>query len=732
MTVSSPPRSPLHSMPPQWRCHLSSSAQGGVNLSLSGLFLSLSDLEPGRLEDWLSVEKMNNSDEDGGVARPELTKEMNLDGHDHLRNLSQPSALVVVQDEHILLLAHLVASNQTAIPYRFYGLPGCLSPVMSMSRELPRKTTQKMKQYRDGSLSSILFGGETTSVAPFQIRVVQDQPCTVLCHATLEPHDIRRLRQLIQRNYRVHFSLHGDQVRNSHPVGSMELAPTNEISLAKHPYKYSFYNHLHFRISYVEDSFGGIEITDLDVLPVSVAHRPNSNEAKSSLAFVDTCDAELLDGTNTLISNQDPASFLWLPRKVQLDTTMPVFYSYQVEWVRAKEDPTNPHVKDSLAGSTLSRSSRGFGVGVSLLLGVVIAWFVKKKYHHIRENLLQISDEHGIELQSLTRELDMESSDKSTENSSCIFLWPSIPPILCQLVGLGAQIGSTLLLAFSILPIFRDPLFVQIVFVFVCCGFVTGSVSAGLQKLFANSDALLKATWKSVVTSTIPLITGMTFVVVRNILLASVGAAATVKLGTFLGLGVLAALQLPVLFVGTFAGRRIKIAPFPVRLATEVDRFRSIFSKPSRVITCSSLLCGLVPVFALHQDLGVLLPAAWDASNIQGLRLESLWTLFMVALVCSESCVLVTCLQWCYLSGTDRHLWWTSFCNGASVGLFSFLYNLYLIHSQLDLIGFLSNLLCWSTNGLLSLSLTFLCGAVGFASTFACVSFFCNSSVGCR
>jgi hypothetical protein len=225
---------------------------------------------------------------------------------------------------------------------------------------------------------------------------------------------------------------------------------------------------------------------------------------------------------------------------------------------------------------------------------------------------------------------------------------------------------------------------------------------------------------------------GIAYVVVRNILLTSVGAETTVRFITWgVGLGILAGLQVPVVFVGTFTGRRIQVAQFPVCLATEVDHFPSIFSKPSRLITCSSLFCGLVPVFALHQDLVALLSATWDASNNQGLRFESLWTLFMVVLVCSESCVLVTCLQWCYLSGTGRHMWWTSFCNGASVGLFSFLYNLYLIHSQLDLIGILSNILCWSINGLLSLSLIFFCGSIGFVSTFACVCYF-NSSAGFR
>ena len=132
------------------------------------------------------------------------------------------------------------------------------------------------------------------------------------------------------------------------------------------------------------DSFGGIEITDLDIVPVSVAHQSKSNDAKSSLAVLDTCDAELQNGTTTLISNQDSPSFLWLPRKVQIDTTMSVFYSYQVEWVQSKENPIFPHV-NTLSSSTLSRSSRGFGLGASLLLGVAIACFVKKKYHHIRE-----------------------------------------------------------------------------------------------------------------------------------------------------------------------------------------------------------------------------------------------------------------------------------------------------------------------------------------------------------
>jgi hypothetical protein len=171
-----------------------------------------------------------------------------------------------------------------------------------------------------------------------QIRALQDQPCT-LCmppwnHTISDAYD--NIQQIIGFTFL-------EWLSKGFPSGWIHgLAPTEEISLAKHPTSTAF-TIIYTRISYV------IPLGEL-LLPTwmlfSVAHQSKSNEAKSSLAICrHLWHPEPQMGLFTLISNQNSASLLWLPREGS-NWMQPCLCSTRIQnGLRYKGFPQVPHVR---------------------------------------------------------------------------------------------------------------------------------------------------------------------------------------------------------------------------------------------------------------------------------------------------------------------------------------------------------------------------------------------------
>jgi hypothetical protein len=185
--------------------------------------------------------------------------------------------------------------------------------------------------------------------------------------------------------------------------------------LGKTSHKYGFYNHLHSNI--LCDSFGRTLVTDLDAIQRGTSIKIERGEV-------------VLGDLSTPVTPRTPDGALYIdlqPKlglvtlattgRVQLDAAMPVFYSYP-EWVAIQGFPTGPACQDSLSSTTLSRGVVEVPVRY-LLVTRSCAWFVKRKYHHIRENLLHI----GERVRSNSHHTELgKSSEKSIEEYSGRFL----------------------------------------------------------------------------------------------------------------------------------------------------------------------------------------------------------------------------------------------------------------------------------------------------------------------
>lgn len=97
-------------------------------------------------------------------------------------------------NEPIPVYVDLVESRKTQVPFEFYDLPTCPAP--------PK---EKIKGYRK-SLGNRL-SGHNVKPGPYEIVVGQDKYCTPLCAVSIGGKRLKWMRQLVERQYRVHLQL---------------------------------------------------------------------------------------------------------------------------------------------------------------------------------------------------------------------------------------------------------------------------------------------------------------------------------------------------------------------------------------------------------------------------------------------------------------------------------------------------------------------------------------------
>lgn len=226
-----------------------------------------------------------------------------------------------VDNEPVFIITELVQSKKTHVPFEFYDLPGCPQQPMQNFQRIRKRHARK-------NLGARLQGVDLNP-APFQLKVMQDVPCTPLCDpVTLPAHNVRWLRKLVERQYRIHLNL--DQLPvlmrsqelnyavRGYPVGFK--APPSYTGL-EHD-EYYLYNHVKFTIT-VHEVEGGYHITGFDVYPVSIEHDPEGS----------TCTGNFEDDDKVELTN-DPDTYLTLRGGADgMDLT--VTYSYEVEWIES-------------------------------------------------------------------------------------------------------------------------------------------------------------------------------------------------------------------------------------------------------------------------------------------------------------------------------------------------------------------------------------------------------------
>ncbi|KAL7501770.1 hypothetical protein ACHAWX_000351, partial [Stephanocyclus meneghinianus] len=216
--------------------------------------------------------------------------------------------------EQLPAFVDLVESKKTQLPFEYYDLPICQEP-----NEAIQKKFRQRKNF-----GARLTGHSRMKLAPYQFPVKTNKECTPLCTVTVGGKNLKWLRKLVDRQYRINMTM--DQLPvlmrskdlnyavRGYPLGFKAPAATTGHKNDE----YFFYNHLRFTIFYREEpeEFEGVRIVGFDVHPVSIAHHENNQGVES-----DVC------ADPSPVNNPD--SFLEL-RSGPTGEDMKILYSYEV------------------------------------------------------------------------------------------------------------------------------------------------------------------------------------------------------------------------------------------------------------------------------------------------------------------------------------------------------------------------------------------------------------------
>ena len=210
----------------------------------------------------------------------------------------------------IPMFVELVESRKTPIHVDYYELPVCPLPIKP-----PTTTTIKTQQRntKRNNLGQRLMGHSIKPLG-YNIQPINNKECTILCHVSMNSKELKLMRTLIQKQYRVHYTLDSlpilvrskdlNHAIRGYPLGfemsiddasggsgsgssqsdngsdnSSGYSSTPASDSSTHNGRNEIYlnNHLRFTIYYNEKTSSPndkIHVTGFDVTPVSIQHSP--------------------------------------------------------------------------------------------------------------------------------------------------------------------------------------------------------------------------------------------------------------------------------------------------------------------------------------------------------------------------------------------------------------------------------------------------------------------------
>lgn len=591
-------------------------------------------------------------------------------------------------EDELYMFTELVQSKKTHVPFEFYDMPVCDMPVLANFRYA---YTKQRKNF------GARLQGVELKPAPYSLKVLHDVTCRALCEREIDPRNLKWMRKLVERLYRVHVTL--DQLpvlmRSSemnyavrgYPVGFK--APPLHTGLQQD--EYFLYNHLQFTITYqkVDDQDDGIYITGFDVHPVSINHATDGS----------TCNSEDEGPTN------DPSTYLAM-RVGSTGEDLKVTYSYSVKWEES-ELPWADRWDIYLLGSP-DDDIHFFAVVNSLMIvlfltgaiATILIRTLKNDISHYNEMIDDGTEETGWKM------LHGDVFRPPTNH----------PSALAILVGTGAQVGTAFLITLiSSLVGFLNPLkkghmLTATLVLYVLSGIVGGYVSGRIFKFSGNEKGWTANAFLTAVT--IPGILVSIFTVL-NFFLSIQGAATAVSFLTLLALFSLwVFVSAPLVLVGAFFGQKAQKIEVPTRtkkLAREIPT-PQWYSQPP----LSFLLGGLLPFGSVCIELFFIMSALWlhQIYYFMGFLLA---VLVILGATCAQVSVVMCYLQLC---SEDHRWWWKSFGNCASAGFYLFIYSIWFLFSRLELVGALPVIVYLTYMGMISILFAIFCGSIGVLCAF--------------
>lgn len=629
--------------------------------------------------------------------RPLLSKKS-----DSLQGLLFPgmSPEEYVEGDRVNAFVELVESRKTQLPVNYFQIPNvCKAPSKDEIKDANAKIKKK-------NLGQRLMSSQGTSLVNYEFEVLRNTTCTGLCSSDIkEKKQIKFLRMLIEKQYRVHFTLDSLPivVRSKSYNYAMRGFPIGFIDKEDEAHPYYLYNHLRFVIYYNDEGRltpdgPSVQITGFDAVPVSIKHTDGE------------CQAE----ENALMNKKE--TFLQIPE----NTMEGIVYSYEVQWIKSSVQWADRW--DVYLMEAPDNEVHYFAIVNSLMIGFLLTSAVAViMLRALKKDIAKYND-----LMEDPNDIIMEETGWKLVHGDVFRPPVKGRSILSAAVGTGLQIGMSVFLTLIFLslrminPMKKGQTLSYVVVLYILSGSVSGYASARLYKFHAGK-AWKRATFLTA--AGFPGILFTLFVLLNFFLHLSLGkASVAVSFWTMLLMFVLwICVSSPLVFLGAFFGFKADKITVPTK-TTQIARFVPETNSWFVKFPHCSLMAGVLPFASVVIELSFIMNALWINQIYYIVGFITI-VIFVFTLSCSTMSM-VMC--YCQLCNEDYKWWWKSFYNGASSGFYLFLYSVWYLFVHLELVGFLSVMLYISYMGLICFAFGLYCGGIGLLSSF----WFCRKIYG--
>lgn len=226
--------------------------------------------------------------------------------------------------ENVVLKANKITSTSTPLQYDYYDLPFC-------------RRRGKGGRSKAENLGERL-SGESTTTSPYELKMKVDESCIVLCRKAYKQTDVKFFKQMIDQDYRVHWSLDSlpVHVRNEkegfvergYPIGFLKETSDSKGGSKKHYLN----NHVSITVKYSEipEEFDGARIVGFEVAPYSIKHDDSDQQvSEGGQARMRSCSSAMLSSSPSTYQPVEVITYIHLLiRYTQLEFSTPSSLSF--------------------------------------------------------------------------------------------------------------------------------------------------------------------------------------------------------------------------------------------------------------------------------------------------------------------------------------------------------------------------------------------------------------------
>eukprot|EP00551_Chaetoceros_affinis_P008955 CAMPEP_0203671888 /NCGR_PEP_ID=MMETSP0090-20130426/7552_1 /ASSEMBLY_ACC=CAM_ASM_001088 /TAXON_ID=426623 /ORGANISM="Chaetoceros affinis, Strain CCMP159" /LENGTH=752 /DNA_ID=CAMNT_0050537069 /DNA_START=283 /DNA_END=2541 /DNA_ORIENTATION=- len=703
----------------------------------------------------IEYSRKKNSKEDEGDVDDVIISESEVNGNGNGSSNSRNSPTFIP------MFVEYVESRKTPVGVEYSELPVCPLPEVSSNLHLKSNANANANNIvglqgvktKKKNLGQRLMG-QSSKPLGYQIHTTdidennsQKGGCTILCHVTMNHKQLKLMRRLIRKQYRVHYTLDSlpilvrstdlNHALRGYPLG-FEIVrddddddeknvdgstTTTNANTNMFPPGVYLNNHLRFTIYYNTKTSSPeetIHITGFDVSPVSIEHTEPAFGWDSAFSSPFSTFSITGEPAKLASCDPDPAAGPVMNKKdtllaLKTDAAggdLHVVYSYEVTWKLS--DVEWPDRWDIYMMETPDNDVHYFAIVNSLMIGFLLCGTVAIiMIRALRKDITKYN------------EFDIEDYNTPVEESGWKLIHADVfrPPkkgrtLLSVAVGTGLQIGTSVFftLVFAVLrllnPMKKGQLLSYVIILYVFSGSVAGYASAKLFKFFTGRA------WKRttfLTAAAFPAVVLSIFITLNLGLYISMGKVSTsVSFSTVLIAFLLwVCVSTPLVFVGSYFGYKqdkIEVPTKTNQIARFIPESRSWFVQFPQC----ALLAGVLPFGSVVIELSFIMGALWlhQIYYIMGF-------IMVVCGILTISCSTVS-MVFCYiqLCNENHKWWWRSFYNCASIGFFLFVYSMWYLVTKLEIVGIWPFMVYSVYMGIISFACALYCGGVGVVSSF--------------